>query len=623
MAKLYPITLYYNTKYNTGRIPDSPDRLNAFTSKTFPPVFLRQDYGLASVKIDATWHDVMDADYAKLESAEGSTYWVIPEAPKMLTDHTAQINMVMDPLTTVGGIGKITVEGGWAVRAHVTEDPLFGNVLPEPWAPSNALKISGRATLYDRHGHKTLPIVAATCDLLALKEYKSDLFKDADSDFSVVVPHIPGIPVELLGAEGSGVGMTHSVGEDAAEAHAYTLPGIALYNLTDAVRVGLGIARSIGVDGSVIAMYQLPFDDVKFDSAHSPGPGGSSDTSADYAALAKGIAGKYSVESPNLPYKYGNVKNNKAIALYNYYKLTSITSGDSSEFDAAELYSGGDAPTFGVQIDPSPSGTAYCSPTYYEGSPTKRLENAVAGLPWISAGFTYTENSGGDMGILNARRKNSVVDASYAISQNVRDIEQKTGWIGSAGGVVGGIANVITGVVSAVATGGASLLTGGIGGGVGQIASGTEALLQRDARLNANQQSADLQREYQMGDNMFSAQVSGRVVSPQIAFPVSPSAAYYYGNAFELIHVGLSENDLKRLDDFLSAYGYARDTKFIESMLSNRQNHNYIKTSGCQVSAPNTPRWILDSICAMFDRGVDIWHVTPSLAATYDNPVRS
>lgn len=631
MSSLHNVTLYYNTGYNTGNIPDSPSRLSAYTSKEFPAVFLRQDYGTSTIKLNATWEDVRGADYAAMTSAEGPTYWVIPEAPTMLTDRTAQVTLVLDPLTTVGGISKVSVVSGWAVRAHVTDDEIFENVLPEPWAPTQPLAIVDYRTIHAETGGEVWQICIATCDVSRGNEYKADVWKasgEAAEGLEIVVPKLPmpgdggEQPVDFK----TSVSISASRGSGTPdEVYRYVLPNLYAFDLSNEQVVrGLNAIRGLGVESTVVAMYVIPKNDVDIVPTTVTYPGAEITTSGFIKDL-DGIGSKY---SPGVPYRYGTVKNNKALALYNSYTVTSITSGDSNTFDAADLYAGGTSPEFVVQIDPSPTGTAYCSPTFYEGQPTHRLEQAVAGLPWLSAGFSYQGASGGDLGVLNARRKNVNIDYNRGI-----DVQQNT--LAQVSNITNGVIDLTNNVVGAIsrtsiagmlpagpsigAVGNDRGLVGNITGALGAVAN--TAI--EEGRLLNERDRIKTNAAYQMGDNLFTASAAANIAAPEITFPVTVNAAAYYGNGFAISHVGLRENDLQRFDDFLSAYGYARDTKLVASMLSNRQKHNYIKTSGCQVSVEGAPQWLVSLINAMFDAGVQIWHVKPSMEALYDNPVRS
>lgn len=610
MAKLYPVTLYYNTGYNTGNIPDSPARLSEYTSKSYPPVFLRQDYGTATIRINATWEEVRDADYASMEAAEGTTYWVIPQAITMLTDHTAEITMVLDPLTTVGGISALTVVSGWALRAHVTDDTPYSNILPEPWAPSSRLVMRGYEVVHNPSSEDiNITIAATTCDLTKIRDYTADVYSAGEASVTgerVVVPHVP----ILQAVKGTEVGISR----DGDAKASYTLPGIYLWVYGDDRGSSAGYIadciaalNSLGLRGSLLALYTLSLSDVTLTWSTLAGIYND--------VLLTALTGQSRLETSTMPYKYGDVRNNKAYALYNKYTLTAVASGNSVDYEAHDIYHDGDeTPTWISVVDPSPTGTVYIGTKYYEGRETHRLEQAVASLPWINAGYTYTESGGASVGMLNAQRKNDIATIGANFAQQRSEMDYARTQVTNAIGAVEGLFNVAAPVAGA---------PGNIAGGISKIV-GAGANAAMDYAYHAlDTTERQTQLSLQMGDNLFGAQAAANIVAPELAFPVAANMAAYYGHIGVACQVTLSDNDLQRFDDFLSAYGYARDTKFIASMLSNRTKHNYIKTSGCHVSVDGAPQWLVSLIDKMFDAGIQIWHVKPSQDSLINNPVRS
>lgn len=627
MSKLYEATVYFGTHYDRGNVPDSPARLSAFENKTFDSVQLRQDAGIDSVKLDAEYDELRGADYLKLSADGASTYYVITGPPNMATPHTAILPLLEDPLTSAGGIGALTVVAGWAERAHVTDDTIFSNVLPEPWSPSQALEINDYKVFHTESDEGNIEVAIATCDISRGTSYKAKIWHASQSidgaevTGDVIAPEAP-MP---------GYGGTQPVPQDGftttleitavrdgtTETHSYTLPGLYAFDLSnETVRLGINAIRGIGIESNIQAMYVIPKHDVTATPAPDVTyPGGEEKT---VGMIAK-LSGNSAQYATGMPYKYATVKNNKVFALFNTYTITSITSGDSNTFSATDLYAGGTEPDIVVQTDPSPTGTVYCSPTYFEGKKTHRLEQAVAGLPWLNASFTYSQNSGGSIGMMNAQRNNQRVDYNRDIAKEQNALSQ----INNVVNTVGSIANRATDFLASDASGGIvgyQAKTVGTMIGIGaDIASGVT----RGASLYLDRKQTDYNANMTMGDNLFSASVAQNVAAPEMAFPISVNAAAYYGNGFAVTHNTMRAGDVQRLDDFFSAFGYARDTKFIESMLSNRKNHNYIKTSGAMVTAPGQPRWRLDAIGRMLDAGIRIWHVTPSQSSLTDNPVRS
>ena len=645
MAKLYNVTLYYYTKFGKGNLPDSPARLAAFNSRDFQAVYLRQDYGTVSLKLDATWEDVRGADYAKMDSADGTLYYALTVPPAMLSDHTAQIDLTLDPLCSIGGIEGLAVDTGWASRAHTDDDELFGNVIPEPWGPSNPLVIRQNDTIHKNNGD-TMTIVIATCDLRLAKDYQAIVIQAAndtsegDEAAAITIPVTPTVQASAQGdVTTTELSMPAGPGE-AVVSYKYQLPGMwAFLGDNATINEGMQAVHNLGLDSAIVAAYVVPKDDV---------------TEQNVNGLIAYLSGHRAVSadvSPDQPYIYGDVKNNKAIAIYNTYTVTSIASGDTNAFDARDIYNPGDSkPSWDVYSDPSPSGTTYCAPLYFERNLTKIYEQAVAGMPWLTAGISFVGASGGSLGILNASRRNTYALQNLALENQAIGNARTAAYNNFGVQTTAAVAGMAIGVGTEVANAGAKAMLAkaaledtktpfktGLEKGISrneQFSKGVSmvdptGILSGALGLQQTLQSLTTQRErawtgaYQtLGDNIFSSHVSAKVAAPTIAFPVSVNAASYVGNAFTIIHATLSDNDMQRFDDFLSAFGYACDERFKATMLSNRVSHNYVKTLGAQVSKPGYPRWLLDMVGALFDEGVRIWHVTPSQSALYNNPIK-
>lgn len=638
MSKLYTVTLYYNTKFGVGNIPDSPARLSGFDNKAFDAVLLRQDYATASVKLNAKWEDVRGADYAKMTSDDGDLYYILPTPPVMLSDSTAEIYLTLDPLTSIGGIEGLEIVTGWAHRAHADDDAPFSNILPEPWAPMNQMIIRGNDTFHASDGEQeTLNIVIATCDLRAGKKYEAVVIQAALAGETgeageIIIPVTPTVDQSIPGAINSTeLWMPAGPGE-ATVTYKYKLPGMWAFLIGEGdVQAGIEAVRNLGLDGSLISAYVVPKEDVT--------------AQTDQQGLIAILQGHAEQATPDQPYVYAEVKNNKAISLYNIYSITSIASGNSAEYNASELHQGDDSrPTWNIYSDPSPDGTTYCAPLYFEKSLTKIYEHAICGMPWITSGISFVRSSGGALGVANAARKNSyaMLDYNHASERRQLDAAQSAASLGVAaatsiaslamGAAAGEFLAPYKGAVNSLRMGNEAgrravmlgearetadaAMSAAPTGIISQASSYIMAGQRR--RLESRQASENLQRT--VSDNLFSASAAANIAPPQLAFPVSVTAASYVGNAFTVIHATLSDNDVKRFDDFLSAYGYAVDEKLTAAMLSSRANHNYIKTSNAQVYKAGYPTWLLELVAAAFDGGVRVWHTTPTNAALYDNP---
>ena len=627
MPQSYPVRVYFHTGFNTGNIPSEPSILEQAEYKDYDAVFRFQSRDLATIRLNADWEDIMDADYARVGSADNSPVYYVVNSVVMLSGRTAELQITMDPLLSCGGVSSLTVVDGWLSRAHVgaTEDELFNNILPEPWAPQNRLELVDEPqAIHEYSQEDTINVVGSTIDLWKILGYEALVFEAADSTTADAM-YIPKLPpsedftmLSMLDHDFTLPGIT--LYEDKAEGDGANVPG--LKNLTTALAVS--IARSIGVDSAITSSYVLPKTGLDFETTLTG--------AVPVGYLVRDYKIKKITSTPveynsTSKYGYGTVKNKKALALYNTFTIMSASSGSSTTFESYEIFNNDAAPKFRVITDPSPTGTAYCQPKTFEGYNVKRLEHAVAGLPWLNSGMMMIGASGGALTIANAGRANRLIEHNQNIAA------EKNALQGAAFAVRNpGAANPMLGKIGAgVSSVGGTVfnaVSGNVAGAI-QSASSIPAAGQEPIALGydyqqffKNAQDIAYKSSFEMGDNLFSANVSSNVVAPEISFPVSINNSAYFGNSFIIYHVGLSDNDLARFDKFLTMFGYKVDKPLAKSSLNNRKHFNYIKTTEAHFTAPGVSAAMLSSLSDMINRGVRIWHELPNAAAFNDNPAK-
>lgn len=620
MADRYNVRLYYDTGFDRGNVPGNPELLDTADHVDFNSIFQRQDLYLATIKLDAEWEQVRGADYARIMTDESSTptYYVV-DGVQMLTPRTAQLTLVLDPLLSCGGVDSIRVAGGWVVRSHVGsgEDDLFSNILPEPWQPSNELKIIDIEEVHTKPiDSGNIELVNSTVDLSGMSEYTATVLTAAsDPDSSITIPSLPALETDQF--------TTVSCLDEE-----YTLPSLATYRLrASGVSEALSLARQIGVDSAIMGSYVIPLQDVTYTTT----TGG----------LITKLEGTTTTYSPGQKFKYSptgtghTIQNNKTYALYQSFRVQSVSSGNLLEFKAQNLYnqdSPSSAPTWVVFSDPSPNGTVYCKPTWFEGYTSAKTQNSVAGMPWLSTGLLLQGASGGALSVMNAYRQNNQINNSLEWSYTNQDISAITNFTSSVLSAVGNLSTLTNGLTNGMtnymtnsssnATNTSDIMktTSGISGFVSNIAFGP---IQAEA---ANMQNYDTAR-YQMGDNMFSAIQSGYITAPTVVSPVSVNMSSYFGNSFLITQIGLAPNDMVRLDRFFTLYGYSQDKELEISDLNNRTVYNYIKTNGATYLTKygTGNKTLMDAIGTMTDNGVRIWHTTMPSKSGFDitNPPKS
>lgn len=583
----YPTRIYTNTGFDRGNVPGTEAALPATGFLELEAVYKWQDRYNAEIRVKATWDQIKDADYLRIGTPPSAAYYVVTSV-RMLNPQTAALMLTADPLMTAGGLSALNVAGGQVERAHAGTDDLFGNIIPEPWTPSQRLEILEKETISQGGGVEAgdnRNLVVCTCDLTKAQEYEAIAAAAAGDAGSVIFPKIPSM---------QGKSPTYfTVKIDESRGALYDMPNMWVFSLgtrtspdQDAID-NVAALRSMGIESAIVNSYVLP--------------GGSIGSITEDQGYVKNIIGHYQEWPSGFNYEYAQgVKNKKVFALFNRFTAVSIVSGNSAEFEAHDLYNNDAAPVFIMKADPAPGGTVYLMPKYYQGAPCLYYEQAVAGLPWLTAGVMYEGASGGALTLANAQRRNEVerVNNEYA---NLRaDVSNARATVDTAGGLV------------------KSAFTGDVGGAVSSLYTGANRIIDTEiSRSLTNYNSA-----VRMGDNLFSAAQITENVAPVLAFPMAINASSYFGNAFSVYHTVLSDADVQRFDRFLTMYGYAQDKPLERSDLTNRQNYNYIKTRGALVTATGASMRENQDIADMLDAGVRIWHVTPSAAAMADNPIR-
>lgn len=612
MPKPYSVTLYKNTGFNTGNIPDSPSVLSKAASITTDAVFKFQSRSLGSIRVKADWDTIKDVDYCALVNGNDKSYYVVTGVA-MLSNLTAELQLTLDPINTAGGVEALTIVGGWAKRAHVSDDTLFSNILPEPWAPSNRLIIRSKKVIHDDDGMTA--IVVSTCNISRADEYQAAIAVASDAaanQAAVVWPQLPTMANAAPGytpADGSTVIFTEANGTT----HEYEMPGLYAFGMNQ-VLDGINAVRSVGIESAIQSMYVIPTADVTIQSINVQDAEGNPYITAWYKTLTGNVT-KYGSE---MPYLYKSVNNKKAVCLYSGYVLTSLASGDSKSYSAHDLYAGGDDPDFVVTCDPSPDGTIYCQPTYYEGAATQKLEQAVASTPWYNAGYTYNGSSGAAIMQMNAARARNQMAATQDYAQQGFQLAGNKASVDALFSTIPKIANAASSVIG---WGKTNLDTSGMISDVGDVLKSVidYNYTMKNLSLQSEQSATDYGRA--LGDNIFNVNVAANVTAPELAFPVTVSAANYFGHSFMIAQTTLTDNDLARFDKFLTMYGYAVDKALTASDLTNRVHFNYILATDAVIKCDSAPQYVMELIAATFAAGIRIWHELPNSAAYNSNPI--
>lgn len=161
---------------------------------------------------------------------------------------------------------------------------------------------------------------------------------------------------------------------------------------------------------------------------------------------------------------------------------------------------------------------------------------------------------------------------------------------------VSGIANVGTNAAS-MTTGAVSPANGvaGIAGGVNQIVQGATGLI--DATVDYIEAKNKIAYAFQ--DAKYQPnQIVGKA-TPNLAVANNHLDFYFFS-----VHV--RKDELLRLDDFLTTYGYAIN-KVKKPNLKGRRYWNFVQTQNCAIQG-NIPASSKAAIAKIFDGGITFWH---------------
>lgn len=135
----------------------------------------------------------------------------------------------------------------------------------------------------------------------------------------------------------------------------------------------------------------------------------------------------------------------------------------------------------------------------------------------------------------------------------------------------------------------------GMTGGLNQIVQGAGNYVNTVVEVT----EAKNKIAYQWADAQYQPNQIVGSATPNIAVAMRALDFYFFN-----VHV--RNDELKRLDDFLSAYGYAIN-KVEQPNLTSRQYWNFIQTQGAVVNG-NMPASSKEAISRIFDGGITFWH---------------
>ncbi len=512
---VYSIKGYFNTGFNSVNIPDSPAVLATASSKTFASNWLLQNKDLTAVRLNATWEEVQNIDYVAI----GNSYYYV-KGITMLTEVCAELSLVLDGLTTAGGVNAVGITGGWCKRSHTGNDALFDNNIPEPWQPSEPLEIVGLKKHIESTG-MGWTLVCSTVDLTKIESVAQE-YLDKDNAVVCYVPKVPPVTTEsrmeaVLPVYGR---------------KAQTLPNTSLF-YADNVLEAIAHVRELGIESCLTGAYVLPreWGDIGFGERN-----------------VVNALGKLYSQTCGGAISYGSVNNKKCFSHYNEFSIVAMATGDKITSEAHDIYDGGSSPTVLLFSDPSPeNGKPYAQFKNFLGNQQLPFQNCVQGGTWLNQPMSFSGTSG-----------SLIAQTQFTNRQDLAETRNNVNYGMSTAG------NFLSAIGSA--------LTVNISGVIGSAKSQAESAI--------NYEFANQQRQLERAE----FETAQTINAPDVKFTRSSSIQAYVGNGFVTYQTRLSAKDLSRFDRFLTMFGYAQSKPLEKSDFTNRRYFNYVQADGVNVS---------------------------------------
>lgn len=226
----------------------------------------------------------------------------------------------------------------------------------------------------------------------------------------------------------------------------------------------------------------------------------------------------------------------------------------------------------------STSATIFCVPQDYKNQ-TENFDNYIVLNGYPTCNWTY-----------------GVFDNWYAQNSAAWQYSNLKGGLTAIGGVVGAVSGAVGGALTA-GVGGAIL--GGVHG-AGGIMSGLDTIAQNMID----------KYQHQIEPNQSKGGSGG--MGANVAMGIQN---------FFFYSMGITAEYAKRIDRYLSAYGY-KVNEFKIPNLKSRKNWNFIKTVDCNIEE-SIPVPYLDKLKQIFNNGITIWHdVQVGVYGDYSNPIK-
>lgn len=543
---------------------------------------------------------IASCDYLRIIFSDNpiASYWLVTSY-EYLSGDTLSISLVLDGFLTCGGTAGITSISGYVNRHTVTDDT-YGK-----YAQSDDMLVPSQNLIFrsiDKFGENSANedyynIVLSTINLLALGSLDAEdmglTYGDMSVGEGVTVPQIPAIPDTWKTKVFYG-----NYEYEIPGAFCFDLDGTATGSSTSyPIREGIARARSLGVEGGLLAIYALPkskFTCTIPQTTITIGP-----ITVTLQALITEIRpaqGASLQHTTSINFNYKQVNNKRALyGDYHTVQVASMSSGEVAEYEIDDLYSPTNANTT-VVIDEVGDGRAHGKPYFFPHYFKDKVQavdamfSAIAGMEWQNVPIVFQYSSG--EGIQRNRYFASTkVSANNLLEQQQAEQLFKLQSVASS---LGGLTDF---------------------SGQGLIGTGTNTVVGvQQLEINQELQARQWVRARMMEKKDLMVQT--RVVAPQISFPVSESVRDFVGNGVVVAFITPTDTDIERFDKILNMYGVKdAGTALVLGDLTAGLHFSYIEATGVQIqTSVNVDRTIKEMCEEQIAGGIRIWKEKPDFS---------
>ena len=656
---MWKVRMYMNTGFNAVNVPDKESTLesSAKSYKDFPAIDCLQRYFLSTISIRAFEDDIINGDYIKLwdENDPKKFAFYAMSGYTMTSGDTVDLNIIMDPLLTCGGVDNIDFLDGITSRRHLSkyeatpteDDPYLVPTHVDKFLVGEYIPLSKCDCVV---------IVSSMYDLLATNlklesEVEVNVTESSWSGSMITTPVIKNATntkYTIMQTAGNDSKYNEGLQYYVAGYDADGNPDMHLERILENIQKLCEYGRS----DAVVDAYLVP-KAVMLTSLVLPAPTMEIQTSplkmlrstscydakhvADTSIPLQGEI--FEAVTPSLGpailseyYNYPNYMNER-IFYGKHFEYTFVVrdSGETASINPEQAIIPGankpsvyDIPNIGVGIDLTPNGRmSYYIPCNYgskhagsnqnKPSPKNIPPIKLSGNQWSTARLSILAADG----IRNKAEQ-------YRISSNVDDLLTEVGLVSATNGGKQGIGyfNPATAINAATAAADYRSMYGGqydtyglsyyrnIDAERGFIADDNIRLATLSAMASKGNSAATtmLNREGQRIKDKANLTIEGY---PQTKMISNSSGNTRGGCGLLLYRSVIDQQDLYRFDQLLNQYGVKSSTRIKSSMLTSRKLYNYIDANGVSVKCETVPKSVRDDLGEFFKGGVRIWHVDP------------